>query len=61
VCIIGQQSAQHHKEDGKRATEGVNDAAAAKKASWQCSRSTTNAISELLLFWVCVWCDEIYI
>ena len=29
--------------------------------SWQCSRSTTNAISELLLFWVCVWCDEIYI
>ena len=30
--IIGQQSAQHHKEDGKRATEGVNDAAAAKKA-----------------------------
>jgi hypothetical protein len=32
VCIIGQQSAQHHKEDGKRATEGVNDAAAAKKA-----------------------------
>ena len=32
VCIIGQQSAQHHKEDGKRATECVNDAAAAKKA-----------------------------
>ena len=30
--IIGQQSAQHHKEDGKRATECVNDAAAAKKA-----------------------------
>jgi len=29
VCIIDQQSAQHHKEDGKRATEGVNDAAAA--------------------------------
>jgi hypothetical protein len=27
----------------------------------QCSRSTTNAISQLLLFWVCVWCDEIYI
>lgn len=32
VRIIGQQSAQHHKEDGKRATECVNDAAAAKKA-----------------------------
>jgi len=32
VCIIGQQSAQHHKEDGKRAAECVNDAAAAKKA-----------------------------
>jgi hypothetical protein len=32
VRIIGEQSAQHHKEDGKRATEGVNDAAAAKKA-----------------------------
>lgn len=32
--IIGQQSAQHHKEDGKRAKECVceNDAAAAKKA-----------------------------
>jgi hypothetical protein len=26
------ESAQHHKEDGKRATEGVDDAAAAKKA-----------------------------
>jgi hypothetical protein len=34
VRIIGQQSAQHHKEDGKRAKECVceNDAAAAKKA-----------------------------
>ena len=32
VRIIGEQSAQHHKEDGKRATAGVNDAAAAKKA-----------------------------
>jgi hypothetical protein len=32
VRIIGQQSAQHHKEDGKRAAECVNDAAAAKKA-----------------------------
>ncbi len=32
VRIIGEKSAQHHKEDGKRATEGVNDAAAAKKA-----------------------------
>ena len=31
VRIIGQQSAQHHKEDGKRATECVNDAAAKKK------------------------------
>jgi hypothetical protein len=27
----------------------------------QCSCSTTNAIFQLLLFWVCVWCDEIYI
>jgi hypothetical protein len=87
VCIIGQQSAQHHKEDGKRATECVHDAAAAKKAKSStlstdqqsfvskfnpapakidkerkisCSRSTTNAISELLLLCVCV-CDEIYI
>ncbi len=32
VRIIGERSAQHHKEDGKRATEGVNDTAAAKKA-----------------------------
>jgi hypothetical protein len=32
VRIIGEKSAQHHKEDGKRATEGVNDAAAAKKS-----------------------------
>jgi cobalamin biosynthesis protein CobT len=32
VRIIGEQSAQHHMEDGKRATEGVNDAATAKKA-----------------------------
>jgi hypothetical protein len=89
VRIIGQQSAQHHKEDGKRAKECVceNDAAAAKKAKTStlsteqqsfvskfnpapakidkerkisCSRSTTNAISELLLLCVCV-CDEIYI
>jgi len=32
VRIIGERSEQHHKEDGKRATEGVDDAAAAKKA-----------------------------
>jgi hypothetical protein len=32
VRIICEQSAQHHKEDGKRDTECVNDAAAAKKA-----------------------------
>ena len=32
-----------------------------KERKISCSRSTTNAISELLLFWVCVCCDEIYI
>ena len=32
VRIIGERSEQHHKEDGKRATEGVDDVAAAKKA-----------------------------
>ena len=32
VRIIGQQSAQHHKEDGKRASEGVNNAPAATQA-----------------------------
>ena len=35
-------------------------AASGTTLSWQCSRSTTNAISELLLLCVCV-CDEIYI
>ena len=55
---------QHHKRDKKRAAGDVNDAPAAKEhsnappsgttLSWQCSRSTTNAISELLLFCVCV-------
>jgi hypothetical protein len=57
---------QHHKRDKKRAAGDVNDAPAAKEhsnappsgttLSWQCSRSTTNAISELLLFcvYVCV-------
>ena len=32
VLIVGEEKAQHHKEDGKRASEGVNDAPAATKA-----------------------------
>ena len=32
VRIISEQNTQHHKEDGKRTTEGVNYVAAAKKA-----------------------------
>ena len=47
---------QHHKRDKKRAAGDVNDAPSGTTLSWQCSRSTTNAISELLLFcvYVCV-------
>ena len=41
--------------------EKISNVPSGTTLSWQCSRSTTNAISELLLFWVCVWCDEIYI
>ena len=32
VLIVGEEKAQHHNEDGKRASEGVNDAAAATQA-----------------------------
>jgi hypothetical protein len=32
VLIVGEEKAQHHKEDGKQAIEGVNDAPAATKA-----------------------------
>jgi hypothetical protein len=32
VLIVGEEKAQHHKEDGKRASEGVNDTPAATKA-----------------------------
>jgi hypothetical protein len=48
VCIIGQQSAQHHKEDGKRATEGVNDAAAAKKAKTSTLSTEKSAFGDYL-------------
>jgi hypothetical protein len=40
--------------------ERIREGPSGTTLSWQCSRSTTNAISELLLFCVCV-CDEIYI
>jgi hypothetical protein len=32
VLIVGEEKAQHHNEDGKRASEGVNDAPAATQA-----------------------------
>jgi hypothetical protein len=53
VCIIGQQSAQHHKEDGKRATEGVNDAAAAKKAKTSIVKwhSKDQGSEQLIIAW----------
>ena len=32
VLIVGEEKAQHHNEDGKQASEGVNDAPAATQA-----------------------------
>ena len=32
VLIVGEEKAQHHNEDGKRVSEGVNDAPAATQA-----------------------------
>jgi hypothetical protein len=69
VRIIGEQSVQHHKEDGKRATEGVNNAAAAKKAKTstistelQSFVSQFNPAPAKHSFVLCVYvCDEKYI
>ena len=41
--------------------ERIRDVPLGTTLSWQYSRSTTNAISELLLFCVCDVCDEIHI
>ena len=49
VLIVGEEKAQHHKEDGKRASEGVNDAPAATKAKTT-TLSTEQQSSELNYF-----------